>query len=385
MTVQDQFNYRKQIFDDAIRWRKPDRVPHISNFALWPILDYGVPLSQACRDWDLMERVMRRFIETYKFDSPGFLVGLLGNPRKMNDTIGQGYNVIDDAAGTVLIDDMDLLRAEDYDALITDFPSLMWSTLLPRKYPRWSEVKIADMKLAIDEFVRYQSYMERIKKACVEEYGLPLIASQYNLTGFELLFNIFRGMKGLAYDMRRIPDKLLEAVEKLDFANGALDKLFDDSLANEASAFGFNTVILGHNMLSLTQWECYEWPYLKHVIDRAVAADSTVYIFAEGVISRFYEYFTDVPKGHLAIQLEQDDVFDFRKNLPNVAVSGGMTTRLLGSGTAKQCRDYAKHLIDELGTDGGFILCQDKMMSYIRDASPENLKAVCDFAADYRP
>ncbi|MCL2150836.1 MAG: hypothetical protein FWH50_01255, partial [Coriobacteriia bacterium] len=96
-----------------------------------------------------------------------------------------------------------------------------------------------------------------------------------------------------------------------------------------------------------------------------------------------YEFFQDVPAGHVAIQIEQDDIFEVKAKLPNICVVGGMTTQLLGDGTAKQCVDYAKFLCDELGREGGFILSQDKMMSYLRDAKSENLKAVCDFIADY--
>ena len=40
-----------------------------------------------------------------------------------------------------------------------------------------------------------------------------------------------------------------------------------------------------------------------------------------------------------------------------------------------------KRLIDELGPQG-FILGQDKMMSYRMDAKPENVLAVCDFVRE---
>ena len=42
-----------------------------------------------------------------------------------------------------------------------------------------------------------------------------------------------------------------------------------------------------------------------------------------------------------------------------------------------------KRLFDELGKDGGFMLTQDKMVSFRNDANPENVKAVCDFVREY--
>jgi uroporphyrinogen-III decarboxylase len=67
-----------------------------------------------------------------------------------------------------------------------------------------------------------------------------------------------------------------------------------------------------------------------------------------------------------------------------VCLCGGMPSDLLARGTKKECIDYAKRLIDELASDGGFIFSQDKMISYPNDCSAENLKAVNEFVQEYR-
>jgi hypothetical protein len=64
---------------------------------------------------------------------------------------------------------------------------------------------------------------------------------------------------------------------------------------------------------------------------------------------------------------------------------GGMANSMLGRGTKQQCLDRAKHLIDELGADGGYIMSQDLIGSYRSDAKRENLEAVCNFVREYRP
>jgi hypothetical protein len=71
-----------------------------------------------------------------------------------------------------------------------------------------------------------------------------------------------------------------------------------------------------------------------------------------------------------------------RKRLPNVALAGGMKTCLLGYGTNEQCVDYATTPIDTLGA--GFVLSQDKMISYRNDVRRENLLAVNEFARNYQ-
>lgn len=141
------------------------------------------------------------------------------------------------------------------------------------------------------------------------------------------------------------------------------------------------TTLLGHSVMSVKQFEEFYWPYLKYFFDKAMANKKTVYLFCESTLMRFAEFFQDIPKGVLCIQPEQDDVFELRKKLPNAAIAGGMPTSLLGMGTKEECVNYAKKLVDTLGA--GFILGQDKMISYRNDIKRENLLAVQEFARNY--
>lgn len=82
------------------------------------------------------------------------------------------------------------------------------------------------------------------------------------------------------------------------------------------------------------------------------------------------------------IHLEQDDIFEFRKKLPNIGVAGGMPTTKLGGVSSEECVSYAKELIDTLGD--GYVFCQNKMVSYRNDCTRENLLAVNEFVRNYK-
>lgn len=388
MNTQEQLQYRRKLIDDAVRQRKVERVPHLSGFFAWPVLDYGLPLSVGLGNWDLYEQAQRHFLDTYQFDAQGLGITAMldSNPHKMIEHIGTGFTVFNDAEGVFSQKDVELLHPDEYDELIADPLALSWNKLLPRKYERWAngEVTVADFKTALDEYKRWTDYSERIVKVAIEEYGLPSSSAfAVPSPGIEMLYNWYRGFRGTSLDLRKMPDKVFEVAKSFEIDDAAINDLFAQPPAGNTHAFDATGFILAHNFLSLSQWDKYEWPFLKKILDAVVKADATIYLFAEGVISRFYDYFKDFPPGHIAIHIEQDDVFDFRKNLPNIAVIGGMPTSLLGGGTPKQCVDYAKHLCDELGPDGGFILSQNKMMTYKSDTKPENIKAVCDFVAEY--
>lgn len=113
-----------------------------------------------------------------------------------------------------------------------------------------------------------------------------------------------------------------------------------------------------------------------------LASGKTVLLYVENSILRFKDYFQDYPKGFFTIVPETDDVFELRKELPNMCIAGGMPTSLLGYGTPEQCVDRVKLLRDELGD--GFMLSRDKMISFRNDCKRENLLAVCDYLQAFR-
>ena len=115
-------------------------------------------------------------------------------------------------------------------------------------------------------------------------------------------------------------------------------------------------------------------------MDICVKKDKTLHFFSESYIGRF-ECIKDIPRGYVTVQPEQDDVFELRRNYPNLAINGGMTATTLGKGTVDDCLALAKRLVNELGP--GFIMGQDKMMSFRNDAKPENILAVQEFCFNY--
>lgn len=73
---------------------------------------------------------------------------------------------------------------------------------------------------------------------------------------------------------------------------------------------------------------------------------------------------------------------ELRKALPNACIVGGMSAMMLGRGTPEQCVDAAKRVIDQMGD--GFMLGQDKMMSFRNDCKRENLLAVSEYIQNFR-
>ena len=389
MTPQELSAYRAKLFRDASAWKKPDRIPHMSYFVTWKILDAGYKLSEAMSDWDIMEKVVREHQEKYQFDA--MLEMGVRNPIQISRALGGKSYIINDEAGTVNFLDHAICEHDELPELTQDIRKFFWEKGMARKYACWADksVTLEQLQKALDEQNKFMSFYFKITKIMKEEYGLPSVSSKNpGEMGIEFIFNTIRGIRGLAIDMRKSPEKLKDAIEMLN------ERYFYPSLEalrampdgpDESTCFDASFFMLTHTIMNPKQFEEYLWPNIKKVLDLLLEKKKTIRLFLEGSSKRAWPYLKDYPKGFIILHPEQDDVFEVRKELPNIAILGGMPVSLLGSGSKQQCVERAKALCDELGKDGGFMLSQDKMVSFRNDANPENVKAVCDFMLDYRP
>ena len=389
MTNQELRLYRAKLFRDASSFVKTERIPHMSFFVTWKILDAGYRLSEAMNDYDIMEKVVRRHQEEYGFDC--ILEMGARNAIRIPMALGACSYYINDEAGTVNFRDKAICEHDELRELADDVRKFFWEKGMARKYPMWADgsVTVADVQKALDERTEFIKYMGRISKIMAEEYALPPYAAPkgFAYIALDFMFNTIRGIRGLSIDMRKDPAALeaaLDAVNERYFRPG-IEMLKKAPAGPDMNAcFDYDFTLLCHTVLNMKQFDKYLWPYMKETLDVLAEKRMTVRLFMEGSSKRFWEYLKDYPKGVIVMHPEQDDVFELRKELPNAAILGGMPVSLLGTGTKRQCVDHVKRLCDELGKDGGFMLTQDKMVSFRNDAKPENVKAVCDFVREYR-
>ncbi|MFZ7119643.1 MAG: uroporphyrinogen decarboxylase family protein [Eubacteriaceae bacterium] len=381
MSKQTLLQERVQLFRDTTQMKKTNRVPNVANFFTWKILDSEYKLSEAMGDWNKMYKLVCEFQGRYNFDAHIDLG--TRNPISVTSVLGGNFYEIDDEKEIINIDDHIVMNGNEYKELNTNPIEFYWTKALPRKYPN---ITIENLREAMFEFIKFNEYKENINKTFIEEFQCTTLAnSQYLFFHpYEILFNFLRGIKGMSMDLRKHKSEILETVEVQ--YEILMAPIVEAAISSDSSAYPFDmlTVFLGHSILSTKQFGEIYWPKLKTVIERLAEKGKTMYIFCESEMLRFYEFFQEIPKGTLAIHLEQDDIFDMRKKLPNICFAGGMTSDLLGNGTKQQCTDYAKKLIDEVGQDGGYIFSQNKMMSFRNDCKRENLLAVNEFVKNYR-
>ena len=372
-------NERLQIYEDAINCRKPTRVPTMSNAFTWKIFDSDTKakLSVATSDWVLMEKIVREHIERYSFD--GYQDYGTRNNSNIGRILGDMQHTINDETGAVYALDHELMKPDEYDEYVNDITMFHWTKVLPRRFGELTFGQIEDVVKATLDFGEYWG---RITGIAVNEYGIPLTNKGYSLHPLETIFDNYRGIKAFSYDMRRIPEKIVEFVDALEPQFLAQ---FDAQLAMQKDIFICDTYTawLATSIMSPKQFEKFYYPTFKKMVDKLVEQNKSMYVFVEAEFMRYYEYFQDIPEGHLIVHVEKDDVFEVKKKLPKLCIAGGMPVDLLGKATKQRCVDHAKKLIEELG-GSGYVFSQDKMMSFPYDATRDNMLAVQDFVLNYK-
>jgi hypothetical protein len=374
--------------DDVARQkRKPKRVPICAQTRAWPIFDAGYKLTEALSDYDKMFDVVCRMHEVYEFDLYMDQGGRF--PYKVLQELGKTQYIFDDENSAIVFPDQALMGPEEYGDLYEDgLLKFYYERIIPRKYGFTDkEDAINRMVKASKAHIELNKFVKKVSDTFEHNYGVArgIIQSPYSLNvPLGLIMFPFRGIKGMALDMRRCRadmEKVLDILENNTFertkAGLASHKEVDSII------FPWQLTSLVHTLLSRKDFDRYIWPYFKKYLDEVAKNDQIGLIFMEGSIMNFIDHFQDIPAGHFILMPEMDDIAELKKLLPNLSMCGGMPTYLLGNGTKEQCVDKAKQLIDEVGYDGKFIMCTDKMLAYPHDAKGENLLAVNQFVREY--
>ena len=379
---------RVQLFRDAENFRKTDRIPHFANVVTWKVFDAGHTLDEAMTDFDIMEKCVLHFLDNYPVDA--ILDVGIRNQFNITEAFGKGSYYYYDKE-VVGIHDHAHCTVETLQEYMDDPVRYAWEKILPAKYgDSWAQKDKSVWKKTFSEYMKYIMFILHMS-GVMKKYSLPGLSPNNPMKGsvvpaVEILMSDLLGIQQLSIAMRRSPDLLEAFIERWEKERmePIYEKIRNSKGPDYKYCFDSSILVLAHNIMNTKQFERFYWPYLKKLLDAYAEKGMNIRLFTEGSILRFADYFKDYPKGLLTFHLEQDDPFEFREALPNVAIMGGMTTDLLSNGTQEECVSYAKRLCDELGKNGGFIFSENKMLSYRNDAKAENMKAVCDFVDSYR-
>ena len=226
--------------------------------------------------------------------------------------------------------------------------------------------------------------------AAVTERSVKEFAKRDVLTGmigedyhpfFKL--SLSRSMVNFSEDLYYHPD----IVEK------AIDRMTDETIQNViATAKKYDQEIVGITeerasayFYPLNIFERFWWPYTQRMVEA---------FWAEGLVTHFHldldwtqnlSYFRNLPKGSAILSLDGTcDIFNAKKVIgDHLCLKGDVHPSMLTLQQPEDIETYVKRLIDEVGGNGGFILCVGCEVP--ATCKPENLKAMLETGRHYQP
>lgn len=385
--IQQRRKEKRQLFVDAVqRKQRPTRVPLLDTAFTWRILCTQYSLREAMYDYNVMEKIVCDYHEKFDFDTYSDLG--LSNPMRVYDAMGENSYKIDNERGLLNYIDRSNMDEADYALLIDKgYKAYFWEDFFPKKFAlSTKEEAFEKFRNAARELDLYQKFAGKIGAKFRDEYGVPAFhRSRFDLPP-EVLYWGMRGMRGLARDMRKQPEVFADGCRALQpYVNASFEMMVKNQKQDDTAVFDVRLAMLCHNMMNPKQFEQFYLPHFQEFVRVIEKYDKIGMIFIQGSADHILEHLQDLPKGRFAIQLEQTDIFQAKKKLGDrVALCGGLPLSILRYGSAEECIDYTKRLIDEVGYDGGFILAPEKLLSFVNDANPENLLAINEYVKGMR-
>lgn len=382
MNTKELCKERVELFDAARECRPTWRVPILGFSYSWRIFDSDTKatLTEAIGDWELMEKIVRECIERYPADT--WTEYGTRNDGTMLKIFPGMLHQVNDETDAINVVDKEVVSADELIPFSTGGTMFRWEHVLPRKFGNLTTGQVYD---GVKALMAFNAYSKKMSIAAVEEYGFPQVSKNGNMISGSTLETLtwMRGIHNLSLDMRRRPKELDECVQigMEPMLSGLLRGL--DAPAQYPYVCDEKFAWLLPNIMSTKQFERFYYPQLKKCMEVIAEKNASVYMIAEGEFGRFKDFFADLPKGTLIVHLEQDDIFEMKKQMPDTCFAGGMPVELLGKGTPQECVDYANRLCSELGNTG-YVFSQNKMMSFRGDATRENMLATQEFVANYR-
>jgi uroporphyrinogen-III decarboxylase len=383
----EQVAIRARRIADATRLRQPDCVPILMPFGNLLSQLEGIPNAELYADPEKAQSALEKAALRFQ---PDMCDGIFGTPepsRALGDRMTKwpGYGL--DATGSFQYHESEYMKVEDYDTLLADPSDFAIRRYLPRVF---SELQGLSMlpPLGISLFGAYAmmqaspalaippvtAALEALLKAgrlqfqwvqqhiesCKRLAALGFLPMQFfdgpNVSApFDFLSDTLRGMRGIFSDMRRCPEKLLAAEEKiipiqLEFA------IAQCKIRN--NPYTFIPLHRGSDgFMSLQNFERFYWPQLKRVILALIEAGITPFILWEGCWNQRLEYIAQMPKGKTIGVFQNTDLIKAKEILGDVTcIVGGMPNGLLIGEDAIAVREQTHKMCEIVGKGGGFMM-----------------------------
>lgn len=406
-----EYTARAKRLQDAIELRQPDRIPIALGFGLFLADFAGITRQELYENPEKAHEILEEVTKKYQPDAYSG-VRLTPEPSKllgdrMTKWPGHGLG----PQGSFQFDEHEFMKVEDYDAFLHDPSDFAIRTYLPRAFKELEGLAmLPSLAMSLFGFYSLGNTTALLAEPVVEAFealtktakatkkfnaqmatstqrmadlgfpGLSFRAGALIEAPFDFMSDTLRGMRGIFLDMMRIPDKLLEAEQRV------LKTQVDYAIAF-SQATGLKGAFIplhrgSDGFMSLAQFEKFYWPQLKDMLCQLVEAGIKPFVYYEGVWDQRLEYLTELPKGKTIGEFQDSDIFKVKEVVGNtMCILGGMPIPLLKNGTPEEIRKRTKEVCERVGKGGGFMMTSSVME--LEGIKPENIQTWVDATKEF--
>ncbi|WKY45149.1 uroporphyrinogen decarboxylase [Eubacteriaceae bacterium ES2] len=372
---------KEKNFKDIYDGKKPARIPVHIQIAHEAAIEFsGLDLKKTQWDKDAylsyLEPLCQELTDVDCF------------PVSMNVRIAAMYQILDaksfvmSSSGVMQHPEMHSMEQDEYDEFIADPYAFMVEKALPRIYksldgdPRKASMNLTKAFASFEDYKKSQ--LMTMGKLSVQYGYSNLPTGGVTEAPYDFVADLLRSFSGISMDIRRCPDKIMEASEAI------LPYMKKCAVSKMSSNYG-RTMIPIHMpaFMNNKQFEKYWWPSFYKLIEYIVDCGSNCWLLLQGDMMRYIELFNELP-GRQEIRHETGDMADaVKRTSTKHIISGFYPVTMLQTATKEQCIDYAKETIDVMGINGNFIFNFDKPVLSFSGNTMENLQAVMATVQDY--
>jgi hypothetical protein len=402
---------RVQGMIDAIKLKKPERVPVSANVHFYSARHSGLTKKEAMYDYQKMADALKKFHEDFQ---PDFQVKPVA-PAKVFELLDlkfiewPGQNLPEEMPWQYR--EAEYMKPDEYDALLADPEGYFRRSLLPRfgtafaplaampPFTDFMEAAAMPYNLlgfaspgliegmgklaeAAGECFAWMSAAKTAEKDASGRLGIPPEWSCSGKAPYDVLADTLRGTKGIMIDRFRQPDKILAGSER--FVPLMIDFCIRQAAWAESPLVVFWLHKGADSFMSEADFRTFYWPTLKAVIKGLVDQGLVPTLFAQGSYNKRLDIIVDdeIPEGSVIWWLDQTDMVAASQALGGYACIGGnVPTGLIALGGVAEVEHYVTDTLNACAKDGGFWLRNGAALD---DAKPENLKAMIDTGRNWK-
>ena len=384
MDAKELREYRTKMYTDLYSGIVPDRFPVNDGLGIEYMIQFAgknLLTTQYEYSTELIIEILENAV-TKLSRGDNFSASWARNPVALIFTRNIG-NVMSNT-GFIQHPEISGFSADEYDDFIANPHEFLTDVVVPRLNPAYSGTP-AEMAFAYARnylaSVDVNAMFAKANAYITEKYGyFTPVPGSTGMTAppFDTLADFNRGFSNIVLDIRRCPQKVLDAMEAL------MPMAIYQQRTKTVDITGCSR-IMTHMGVFLRQkdFDKFYWPTFYKLCHIAGEKGQRMYIFCEGDWTRFTDNLFELPAG-ARYWFEYGDAKKYKDVLGKKHILGGLyPLTTLKTGSKQECIDKAKELIDIMAPGGNYFFDFDKHTLNISDIEPENYVAVQEYALDH--